>query len=95
MTLYFFRVPNYIITDNGTQFIGEKFLDFCDDNNIHVDWAAMAHPCRKLQVKHANGMILQGLKPCILTQEGKDVYAQLSTQAGKWTAEVPLVLGSQ
>jgi hypothetical protein len=32
-----FRVPNSIITDRGTQFTGEKFLDFCDDNNIHVD----------------------------------------------------------
>jgi hypothetical protein len=30
-------VPNSIITDNDTHFTGEKFLDFCDDNNIHVD----------------------------------------------------------
>ena len=25
-----FGVPNRIITDNGTQFTGRKFLDFCD-----------------------------------------------------------------
>jgi hypothetical protein len=31
------------ITDNGTQFTREKFLDLCDDNNIRVDWAAVAH----------------------------------------------------
>jgi hypothetical protein len=37
-------------------------------------------------------MILQGLKPCILTQKGKDVHAQLSTRARKWVAEVPSVL---
>jgi hypothetical protein len=39
-------------------------------------------------------MILQGLKPCILTQEGEDVHAWLSTRAGKWVAEVPSVLWS-
>jgi hypothetical protein len=32
-----FRVPNFIITDNGTQFTGKKFLDFCEDHHIHVD----------------------------------------------------------
>jgi hypothetical protein len=32
-----FRVPNSIITDNGTQFTGKKFLDFCEDHHIHVD----------------------------------------------------------
>jgi hypothetical protein len=25
-----FRVPKHIITNNSTQFIGRKFLDFCD-----------------------------------------------------------------
>jgi hypothetical protein len=30
-------IPNSIITDNGTQFTGERFLDFYDDNNIRVD----------------------------------------------------------
>jgi hypothetical protein len=38
-------VPNSIITNNGTQFTREKFLDFCDDNNIRVDWVVVAHPC--------------------------------------------------
>jgi hypothetical protein len=41
--IFCFGVPNSIITDKGTQFTGEKFLDFCDNNNIHVDWAVMAH----------------------------------------------------
>jgi hypothetical protein len=39
-----FGVPNPIITDNGTQFTGKKFLIFYDDNHIRVDWATMAHP---------------------------------------------------
>jgi hypothetical protein len=42
--IFYFGVPNSIITDNGTQFTGEKFLDFCNDNNIQVDSAVVAHP---------------------------------------------------
>jgi ribonuclease HI len=35
--IHCFGVPNSIITDNGTQFTGKKFLDFCEDHHIHVD----------------------------------------------------------
>jgi translation initiation factor IF-1 len=52
----------------------------------------VAHPCTNGQVERANDMILQGLKPRILTQDGEDVHAHLSTRARKWVAEVPLVL---
>jgi hypothetical protein len=43
-----FGVPNSIITDNGTQFTGRKFLDFCEDHHIrvrgspHDEWASRA-----------------------------------------------------
>jgi hypothetical protein len=37
-----FGVPNSIITDNGTQFTGKKFLDFYEHHHIRVDWAAVA-----------------------------------------------------
>jgi transposase InsO family protein len=63
--IYCFGIPNTIITDNDTQFTGKKFLNFCDDNNIHVDWSAVAHPKTNEQVERANSMILQGLKPRI------------------------------
>ena len=39
-----FGVPNSIIIDNGTLFTGNKFLKFCDDYHIRVDWAAVVHP---------------------------------------------------
>jgi transposase InsO family protein len=39
-----FGVPNSIITDNGSQFTGRKFLEFCDKYHICVDLAAIAHP---------------------------------------------------
>jgi transposase InsO family protein len=58
-----FGVHNSIITDNGSQFTGRKFLEFCDKFHIRVDWAAVAHPQTNGQVERANGMILQGLKP--------------------------------
>jgi hypothetical protein len=54
----------------------------------------VAHPHTNGQVERANGMILQGLKPRILTQEGNDVHAQLNTRAGRWATKVPSVLWS-
>jgi hypothetical protein len=54
----------------------------------------VAHLRTNGQVERANGLILQGLKPHILTQEGEDVHARLSTRAGKQVANVPSVLWS-
>jgi ribonuclease HI len=61
--IFCFGIPNTIITDNGTQFTGKKFLNFCNGINICVDWSAVAHPKTNWQVKRANDMILRGLKP--------------------------------
>jgi transposase InsO family protein len=69
--IYQFGVPNSIITDNGSQFTGRKFLEFCDKHHIRVDWAAVAHPQTNGQVERANGMILQGLKPRIFDRLNK------------------------
>jgi transposase InsO family protein len=48
-----FRVPNCVITDNDIQFTGKKFLRFCDDHHIRMDWAAVAHPQMNGQVDRA------------------------------------------
>jgi hypothetical protein len=77
--IFRFGVPNSIITNNVTQFTGEKFLDFCDDNNICVDSAIVAHPHTNRQVECANGMILHSLKPRILSPEDEDVHARLNS----------------
>jgi transposase InsO family protein len=79
-------VPNSIITDNGTQFTRKKFLDFCEDHHIRVDWAAVAHPMMSGQVERANGMILQGLKPRI--------YNDLNKFGKRWMKELPSVVWS-
>lgn len=55
--LHQFVVPNTIVTDNGTQFTGKKFTQFCDDYGIQVAWAAVAHARTNDQVARANGMI--------------------------------------
>jgi transposase InsO family protein len=81
-----FGVLNSIITDNGTQFTGRKFLDFCKDHHIRVDWAAVAHPMTNGQVERANDMILQGLKPRI--------YNDLNEFRRRWMKELPSVVWS-
>jgi transposase InsO family protein len=84
--IYRFGVPNSIITDNGSQFIGKKFLELCDKFHICVDWAAVAHPQTNGQVERANGMILQGLKPRI--------FDRLDKSGRKWLQELPAVVWS-
>jgi transposase InsO family protein len=81
-----FGIPNSIITDNGTQFIGKKFLDFYEDHHIRVDWATVAHPMTNGQVERANGMILQGLKPRI--------YNDLNKFCKWWIKELPSMVWS-
>jgi transposase InsO family protein len=81
-----FGVPNSIITDNGMQFTGKKFLDFCDDHHIRVDWAAVAHPMTNGQVERDNGMILQGLKPRIYNDPNKF--------GKRWMKELPSIVWS-
>jgi ribonuclease HI/transposase InsO family protein len=84
--IHCFGVPNSIITDNGMQFTGKKFIDFCEDHHIRVDWAAVAHPMTNGQVERDNGMILQGLKPRI--------YNDLNKFGKQWIKELPSVVWS-
>jgi len=79
-----FRVPNSTITDNGTQFTGKKFLQFCDENHIRVDWATVVHPQMNGQVEHTNDLLLHGLKPRI--------FNWLNKFGIHWVTELPAVL---
>jgi hypothetical protein len=81
-----FGVPNSIITDNGTKFTGKKFLSFCSDHHIHVDWSVVAHQRSNDQVEHANGLILQGCKP--------KIFNDLNKFGTRWLAELPSVISS-
>src|SRR5438876_4175493 len=79
-----FGVPNRIITDNGTQFTGSEFQDWCEEMGIKICYASVAHPQSNGQVERANGMVLQGVK--------SRVFDQLKPYAGKWARELPSVL---
>jgi transposase InsO family protein len=81
--IYRFGVPNSIITDNGSQFTGRKFLEFCDKYHIRVDWAAVAHPQTNGQVERANDMILQGFHR---------IFDRLNKSGGKWLQEPAAVI---
>jgi transposase InsO family protein len=81
-----FGVPNSIITDNGSQFTGREFLEFCDKHHIRVDWAAVAHPQTNGQVERANVMILQGLKP--------KIFDRLNKSGRRWPQELLTVVWS-
>jgi transposase InsO family protein len=81
-----FGVPNSIITDNGSQFTGRKFLEFCNKHHIRVDWAAVAHPQTNVQGEWANDMILEGLKPRI--------FDRLNKSGRKWLQELLAVVWS-
>ena len=39
-----FGVPNWIITDNNTQFTGSEFTEWCKELGIKICYASMAHP---------------------------------------------------
>jgi hypothetical protein len=69
--IHCFGVPNSIITNNDTQFTGKKFLRFCDDQRIRVNWAVVVHPRTNGQVECTNGMVLQGIKPSIFNKLSK------------------------
>jgi hypothetical protein len=75
-----------IITDNNTKLTRKKFLNFCGDNNIRVDWSVVAHPKTNGQVERANDLILQGLKPRI--------FKRLDKFRARWVVELSSVLWS-
>src|SRR5437773_3437698 len=79
-----FGVPNRIIIDNGTQFTGSEFEDWCEELGIKICNASVAHPQRNEQVERANGMVLQGVK--------SRVFEWLKPYACKWARELPSVL---
>jgi transposase InsO family protein len=79
-----FGVPNWIITDNGTQFTSQYFQECCGDISIQLYFASVAHPRSNGQVERANAEILRGLK--IRT------YSDLEKHGAKWVDQLPSVL---
>jgi hypothetical protein len=81
--LYWFGVPNNIMTNSGTQVTAREFKDFCVDSGVKINYASISHLQSNGQVEQSNSMILQGLKPRI--------FDRLKPYAGKWVKELPSV----
>ncbi|XP_057770724.1 uncharacterized protein LOC130990511 [Salvia miltiorrhiza] len=76
-----FGVPRIIIvSDNGTQFIGQRIADFCDRMDITQRFVSVAHPQANGQVELANRTICDGIKK------------RLNQSRGKWVEELDTVL---
>jgi transposase InsO family protein len=56
--IYRFNVPKRVITDNGTQFKGAKFLRCCADFRIHHQPLSTAHSQTNEQVECTSGLLL-------------------------------------
>jgi transposase InsO family protein len=57
-----FGVPSKIITDNGSQFTSRVFQEYCEDLDVQIYYAFVAHPESNGQVKRGNAEILRVLK---------------------------------
>jgi transposase InsO family protein len=82
--IYRFDVPKRVLTDNGTQFKGVKFLRCCADFGIHHQPSSAAHPQKNGQVERTNGLILQGMK--------MRMFQNLESKDKNWHKELPSVL---
>ncbi|XP_051190507.1 uncharacterized protein [Lolium perenne] len=80
----FKTAPGGIITDNGTNFAKGEMADLCEDKDIRLDLASVAHPESNGQAERANQSILHGIKPRLMVP--------LERAAGCWAEELPSVL---
>jgi hypothetical protein len=78
-----YGVPHNIITDNSTNFTKGIFAEFCSQKGIRLDLASVAHPQSNGQVKKANVLILDGIRPRLVEP--------LELSAGCWVEELPSV----
>jgi transposase InsO family protein len=81
---YRFGLPRRVMTDNGNQFKGAKFVRCCADFGIHHQPSSAAHPQTNGQVEQPNRLLLQGMKARI--------FEDLEARGRNWHKELPSVL---
>jgi transposase InsO family protein len=54
--MYWFGMPNNIITNNKTQFTMRKFKYFCADSSIKINYASVSHQQSNSHVERSNGI---------------------------------------
>ncbi|XP_064992463.1 uncharacterized protein LOC103998586 [Musa acuminata AAA Group] len=77
-----FGLPKAIITDNGPQFAGRRFREFCAGHGIQLRFSSVAHPQTNGLAEVTNRSILDGLK------------RRVSAAQSIWADELPSVLWS-
>jgi hypothetical protein len=82
--IYRFNVPRRVLTDNGTQFNGAKFVRCCANFGIQHQPSSAVHPQTNKKVERTNGLILQGMKT--------RMFHDLEARYRNWHKELPLVL---
>jgi transposase InsO family protein len=82
--IYRFNILKWVLTDNGTQFKGAKFVRCCVDFDIHHQASSAVHPQTNGQVECANRLILQGMKT--------RMFHDLKARGRNWHKELSLVL---
>ncbi|GKB89562.1 reverse transcriptase domain-containing protein [Tanacetum coccineum] len=78
--VYCFGLPGEIISDNGKQFSGDPFKDWCEKLNIVQRFASVKHPQSNGLVERANRSLGEGIK------------ARLGENNKNWLEELPHVL---
>ncbi|GAU34822.1 hypothetical protein TSUD_394480 [Trifolium subterraneum] len=77
-----FRIPQVVVTDNGTQFTNKKFQEFLARVGTTQHFTSVEHPQTNGQAEAANRVILGGLR------------RRMGASKGNWTEELHNVLWS-
>ena len=77
-----FEMPESMVTDNGIQFMEQKFWDFLTSYKVKHRFSSVEHPQANGQVEVANKVIFRGLKK------------RLDKRKGAWADELRSVLWS-
>ncbi|XP_074378364.1 uncharacterized protein LOC141719899 [Apium graveolens] len=72
-----FGIPKVCVSDNGTQFIGNKFRRFLHHFGVQHKFSSVAHPQGNGAIEAANKIIFQGIKK------------RLGEAKGRWAEELP------
>ncbi|KAL0293068.1 UNVERIFIED_CONTAM: hypothetical protein Sradi_6958400 [Sesamum radiatum] len=75
-----FGIPRAFVMDNGTQFQGAKFRQWCEELKIKQYYTSVATPQSNGQTEVTNRIILQSLK------------TRLEEAKGNWVEELPGIL---
>ena len=71
-----FGLPRTLITDNGRQFTGAGFAEFCEDLNISHNFTSVAHPQANGEAEVTNRTLLQGIK--VRLEKAKETRGKMS-----------------